>query len=360
MNSTGRDRKSQRGFTLLELLMVVLIAGLMIAVAVPVIMPQFRDRKIREATRQLSAMVAAAKAKALERDRPCGIWLERDSERLNNNRCSQIFLAEVPPPYSGDFLDATARLTSGTNQYIIKFTNAQALVGSKSNNMIPYLAKVGDRLWIRFSFREQVYPCVFQANPNQGDDQYLQATLLIADSSMTLPVLDRDMPFQVYFPPRKSSTTPLDLPTGIAVDLSRSGIGALGVDFDGWNAPNAFGPVLPDTAAIAIMFAPSGQVTQIYTRGTMVNPMGDVFLLAGQADVIPPLNPAGEPTNPSLVSPSYPGNLQDNSSLWISVGHRTGRVVTAENIWNPTTTNFFDNIFECRQFVRTAQTKGGG
>ncbi len=94
--------------TLVELLVVVTISVLLLASAVPLMRPALKDAQLRESTRQLNVMCAMAKARAREIGRPVGIQIERSAP--GSNAAFEVHMAETPPPYTGDFVDALADL----------------------------------------------------------------------------------------------------------------------------------------------------------------------------------------------------------------------------------------------------------
>lgn len=104
-------RRTRRGLTLTELLVVVSIVVLLAAVLLPMIQPIMRGRKVREASRQVNVMLAAAQARAVESGKPAGIWLERFAHEPGQPVAGwytafKIFEAEQPEPYTGDVFDA--------------------------------------------------------------------------------------------------------------------------------------------------------------------------------------------------------------------------------------------------------------
>lgn len=95
----------RRGFTLLELLVVILIMLTVTAVTIPVVAPAMKGRQVREGARLLNTFLNAARNRAIESGRPCGVWLERMPGL--REACVNVHFAEIPPAYAGDFLDST-------------------------------------------------------------------------------------------------------------------------------------------------------------------------------------------------------------------------------------------------------------
>jgi hypothetical protein len=142
------------------------------------------------------------------------------------------------------------------------------------------------------------------------------------------------LPFQIYRKPRKTSAAPLDLPAPAVIDLVMSGIGPTGTGDPYFLSPQPPGNPLDP---VIIMFSPSGRVDYVYVGGLSDRPLASIFLLIGRADKL------------GLQ------NLQEMSSLWVTVGNRTGLVTSSENNGGPTMTN----VALARQFARTSQTMGG-
>jgi prepilin-type N-terminal cleavage/methylation domain-containing protein len=67
-----------RGFTLLELLVVIVIIALISAVALPVVLPALDERRVSEAARELQGALAGARDQAIRANAPRGIRLLPD------------------------------------------------------------------------------------------------------------------------------------------------------------------------------------------------------------------------------------------------------------------------------------------
>ena len=70
---------TQRGYTLVELLVVVMIVLILIAAALPVAKNVMESNRTREASRQLNTHLAMARAYASRNNRPFGLWMEMDA-----------------------------------------------------------------------------------------------------------------------------------------------------------------------------------------------------------------------------------------------------------------------------------------
>src|SRR3954453_1351496 len=126
MSQWPQSRHPQPAYTIAEELIVRTIMLILVAVTLPAIKNVMQDGNSREASRQLNAYFAMAKARALQTGRPCGVMMMCDlplglSEAgLGQNGMpiwptklvTKLYLAEVPPPYSGSTIGARGRITS--------------------------------------------------------------------------------------------------------------------------------------------------------------------------------------------------------------------------------------------------------
>ena len=90
-----------RGFTLVELLIVITIMLVMVGVAIPTIRLLVKGDKVREAAREVNLFIESARAEAIINGH-AGVWLERDKDL---NKVTRIFKVKRPAKYGGDFKD---------------------------------------------------------------------------------------------------------------------------------------------------------------------------------------------------------------------------------------------------------------
>ncbi len=325
--------------TLVELLVVIVIMSILVAAVLPGIQPALEDRKIREASRQVNAYFAKARARAAEIDRPVAVVFERVAAGRNDSY--QIFLAESPQMYTGDTLGATAAVST-----VAGWSGAawQTKVSFAPNTLITVAKQPGESIvckpgdLIRFDYRGRWYQVDSVHNPTATD-------IIIKSSELPPeppPVIQaspatRSMRFQIQRQPEKSGETPLQLPTGTVVDLGLSGFGSSGTEFN-------VGGDIP----VVITFEADGTVSQVsygdgagnVLRGT---PLAPIYFMIGRQDKVGAAQPADS-------------NLADLNNLWVAVNPQTGLVTTSDNGFDPSGAQ---TLAESREFARKAEAVGG-
>ena len=93
-----RTSRTPRGLTLMELLVTIMIMGIMIAVAVPVIRPPVDARSVKEAARMVSTALTSARTKAIETGRSYGIQFEPFSS--DGRQVQTLAFVQTPTPYT--------------------------------------------------------------------------------------------------------------------------------------------------------------------------------------------------------------------------------------------------------------------
>jgi len=369
--------KRRSGMTLVELLIVVSVAVLLLAAAVPLLRMPIQDRKTREASRQLTAFITRIKTRAAELRRPVGLLLRRSITGPNEVRAFysyQMYLTESPPPYIGDEDTSGALIpspNSPNNRYSAQLQNCA---------LFTQFISVGDL--IRFDYQGPYYEII---SYNQASVSNIDITFVRArNPNQTFPPQTQNnvaVKFQIFRSPLPSaalanqpapliaSNPPLELPSGIVVDLSVSGLGIAGNQFTpaDSNDNNTFTPSTlnpPDDTDVIIMFSPDGSVDKVYfgtfsSQGqirpklTQFSPTGAIYLLIGRIDQVLPANLFANASKSK-------SNLRDQAAIWVSIGHRTGKVTSAENLGPTDPINQPAlAIAQSRQIALTSQDIGG-
>jgi len=359
-------RRPHPGLTMIELLIVVAVMVILIGIALPVMKTGIEARRLREASRQVNTAVTLAKSLAAETDRYAGLLI--DVESLPEDRTKlfarRLYLAETPPPYAGDMVGATAAITA---PFQATFLDAN------SANLVNV---VNDGDLIRFDHRNPYYRINDPPPPGTLPPFALNLSGPPFWPEVKVPPLE--LSYEIIRSPEKSSSTPFELPSGAVIDLNNSGSGLTDISLSrgapaAWMASFAYQrgiycqptmsngfnyvavaavspflsagsePVWPTTLGktvvdnnitwrcvaprpVTVVFGPSGRMTGVMglTPAMSNMPTETLHLLIGDLENIGALN------------------LANGSGLWVSVGHHTGRITTAENagaapVWTAST-----------------------
>jgi len=348
------------------MLVVMTIMLILVAVALPTIKNSMQDGSTREASRQLNAYFAMAKARALQTGRPCGVMmlcdlppgLSEPGAGFNGmplwptKTITKLYLAEVPPPYSGSLIGSRGRII---------FTNSPANTlaefipmynGAADNSeyaVINSLIPDGEAFYVRFDFKGPWYLCQRRDAPT--GTHYFYQFLTQAGTTLPLPpgiaLVAGSVPgysYQIIRLPRRIGNA-LELPTGTCIDVAYSGIGPTDLP-SGPNWGLAYGmypdpsttsppPGIAPLRRITVMFLPDGGIESIYLNDTPFQPSTTAHFLVGRSDKINPnsTTPGSSTTHPSTIAMYDPAlsNLADPLSLWVSISRSTGNVVTSDN-----------------------------
>ena len=320
----GTRRRSPRGMTMVELLIVVAVMVILMGIALPVMKTGIEGRKLREAARQVNVCVELAKSIAAETGLPSAVMIEPEFlPGVSEPFAVKMYLAETPLPYSGDVVNAKAYVFSNASTATVTFHNANPAVNGAESVSIGMLGiEHGDL--IRFDYKGPTYQLVL-TQPIAGP------TAVLTLSGSPLPPTGI-YSYQIYRQPQKTGAAPLELPKGAVIDLSASG---LGNDNDFNSATN--------TRPIRLMFAPNGRLMRItYARSATpllpdFAPTSTVHLLVGNLENLGTLN------------------LSDPNTLWVSIGQHSGRVTTAENGGTPSDYS----LTTAREFAQSGAAMGG-
>lgn len=101
-----RHATGRRGFTLVELLVVIFIMLLITAVTIPVIAPSVKNRDVREAARMIDVFINGARSRAKLNGHIYGVMLERMPGMPNG--VVALSYCEQPDTYTGDYASAAS------------------------------------------------------------------------------------------------------------------------------------------------------------------------------------------------------------------------------------------------------------
>ncbi|EAQ80001.1 prepilin-type N-terminal cleavage/methylation domain-containing protein [Blastopirellula marina] len=378
-----KSEQNRRGVTLVELLVVVTLLSILLGIAATAARTGARGKKQREAARQVNAFIAGARTRALELGRSVGV-------EIVNNRPNEpqagltLFMVETPPPYAGDFTASTVEIRSmGTNSASLAF-KVQAggmppLHPIDSTLLLdPDFVQPGDVVF--FSYQNQPYR-VTAVNPTISTNGYrLVSVEWDIDQPSPFPWYASGTitsPFKIYRQPQRNSVTPLQMPTGICIDLAFSGLGTTGYGTNSTGiASQAFAGTPTTEEYPKIMFGPKGGVDAYYwqsgTSATAVTasatlPVGNINLLIGRYEKVIAVTDLGLPlTNPANVlslftAPTADGsNIADPEAMWVSINRLTGNIATTNNGAVSTSVGSApDAIASARRFAKQAQNISG-
>jgi prepilin-type N-terminal cleavage/methylation domain-containing protein len=315
--SSLTPRPSPVGFTLVELLIVIVILGVVTAASIPVVLPALASRGVREAGRILNAHFGSAQALAMANGRSAGVWIERLSNATTtgsaNDGAMDVYLAEVPQPYSGDQIGSTVQIqvdnTQTPHKYTIQFTS------DSSWQNLPL--RPGDLIrfnyqghWYCFPGSQAAYPGQYtntvttdtwgnqalDATPSKVIDRVQAYWSRPADCPMPQPS-SNGVPYQILRQPVKSAGSPTQLPTGTVIDLGYSGTTSAVANLSGKDH-------------VVITFNKSGALENLYYTDTsgsaQIKPLIEpLFLLIGKRDQLGSLSAGGTPW-PSIRKPAWP------------------------------------------------------
>ena len=269
-------KNNRRGLTLIELLVTIMIMGIMIAVAVPVIRPPVDARSVKEAARMVSTALASARTKAIETGQSWGVQFT---------------------PLGGDPRQV------GTLHFVRGVSPSAGTDGTVSEGVWSFPPNSGLTPETAGTLRLNGY--LDYACPDDGSEGTLSHE----------PPPDGTYDFQFYPAPRKSSLMPIQLPSRAVVDMGLSGVGT------------TYG--LIDTP-VKITFTPTGEVDKIHNATSSV-PLSDrLYLLVGKPGKTSDTADASDSEYENDEEAREDNNLLDGENIWVSINPRTGAIQSAE------------------------------
>ena len=332
-----RSNRKRHGFTLVELLIVVSMIVVLLAIALPTLKLAMKSRRVREASRLLNTYILLAQSRSAELGRPVGVWMERNED--NNNECVKLFMAESPPLYSGDIFGAQATVTLNSGVWTATFAD-------DNSGSLPGIINTGDQ--IRFGYRDPYYSIL-----SVSTDAMDYPVVTFTHQTGPFPRQNSSYPYQILRRPIRSLAGTVELPRGTLIDLRLSGIGVSGSDFIPASSPPA-----DSELPLVVMFSSSGSVEQIFgkqpssTTWGSYSPTGTLHFFVREEDDV---ELAGQPQ--ATIDHAALNNGENN---WVSVGHQSGAITSAENAGVTAPATVDQMLTEARQFATKARAMGGG
>lgn len=344
----------RNAYTLVEMLIVVSIMIMLVAVTLPVAKKVMDGSQGREASRQLNAYLAMAKARALQTGRPCGLYLPFQLPLGHTDpsltpaqipqywpvrAATQIFLAETPQHYSGSTTSARGYISGGV---FITCTTTSSALDANEAGYLSSLLKTGEQFLVRFNFKGDWYIC-----NNAGSNTFTY----IRPLQGTVQPPSTVSQFQILRSPRPIGNA-LELPQGTCIDITYSGVGNSGRQFP---LPSNLNSI---AGGLYVMFSSNGSIDSMYINSLpTVPPNGSLYFLIGKTEKVGTNDPyvlASSNFNSAIYANKDISNLADPTSLWVVVSRSTGQVMTAENMPDPTKivspgTDIRPYLLACRQ-----------
>ena len=372
-----------RGLTLIELLVTIVIMVTVLAGVLPMVSPNNNARKIREASRQLSSLMAQAQAQAARDGRAYGVaFREFDAGGTSFSGMSlEAFTIAEPQPFAG--FSEWSRVSAAPVEKVRYGRQGPDDLGPDNpvgNGGVMFDPKYrGATVWqLSFSLYGQLDllpPRMIRNGDVLNIDRNLflivdddgsvdDAHQVDPDTGYLLPMSQLNAiwlnnhgqqppagvkPYSFRRQPTNTSDAPLQFPRGIGIDLAASGAEGIGPgipdDFDTGGKADVTG----------VMFSPNGALDAVYINGARREGIEQVFLLMGlfengngtydSADFDFKSNPATPGDNAAMAGRRSRINWLNADSRWVTA-NRAGRIITSENntSFDPSTTDFMDNL----------------
>jgi type II secretory pathway pseudopilin PulG len=359
--NSRRLRRARGAYTLAEMLIVVTIMVMLVAITLPTVKRVMEDSGTREASRQLNAYFAMAKARAVQTGRPCGIFMVCEPPLGVTDpaittpltwpvrQVTKMFLAEVPPPFCGGTTGARGRIRPSISLITTPTTYSfYPLYSHPTNGWIPDPTEIiilqsliapGEEFAVRFDYKGPWFICVrdlvsgefiYESPTRAGTTQSGSPYPLPAEVNNISTTISGSA-YQIVRMPRRIGN-PLEMPAGTCIDMVYSGVGPSSTGFYLPGAP----ATLAYVSSLAVMFSPDGNIDRLYlaSKGDMASfvPPTTIHFLIGKIEKLnlPGGTNSTNATGLNMYDPAT-SNLADPLALWVSVARTSGVVITSDN-----------------------------
>ena len=203
VQTVGGPRR--HAFTLTELLVVVALLLLITIAAVGMILPGLAERRVREASRTLQAVLVGARDRALASGRVRGIRLVRST--VDPWEVDTLIYVGVPEPYGLGTVQVQNNIVTPTGpnpnwDYVDPGQDGVLGTPDDAPRVVPGLS------FIRFNYVGPFYRI-----------QSVAAGQLVLSPELVAPNLGPDTRYQIFGPVRPLGEPPIRLPSGIVIDV---------------------------------------------------------------------------------------------------------------------------------------------
>ena len=326
-----KQSQTRRGFTLVELLVVIVIATIVLSIAIPRIRVVNKERNLREAARVVGAAFANASQRALV-DGSAGVRITRNANIVDDDgdpfAATEISLLRRVPNFTGDQFGETIVGLAGNVASILKPLEQDSLSIVQVGDFISFGGSS-----VQFRIRSLMEKMV------NGTD-LLDLTLERGtDSYMPLPSTASGNPsYVIHRRPRVLRSSTVELPRGNMIDLRYSGFEyvspAMPADPPTYTYPqDAPAADVGADYTIDIVFKEDGAIDQIFyvdtedadgdrVFGALAQiPLGPLYLMIAETS----LSDASETI--ALTS--------DPQSLWVAVANNGSSNIGYVNVQTP-------------------------
>ena len=308
MNKKQSRIEINRGFTLIEIMVVLVIATVVLSIAIPRIRTINDERRARESARVIGSAFSTASQRAAI-DGVAGVRITRNTNILDSSTtppfqvaATQVSLLRAVPNYSGDQL----------NSQITGVAGDTVMIPTPFEQTTLEIVQEGDSISFSSSSIRYEIESVANAGGNltltldRGTGDYLPMPSFTTGATNPTYVIQRL--------PRILRSSTVTLPDNYIIDLRFSGFE---VTDGGGQLTTVFEPLLGgaiNNADIEFIFDDSGSIDRVlYKDGgatTTTRPLGPAYFFITES--------------PESILPTDAVASTDTTSLWVTVSNLTG------------------------------------
>jgi prepilin-type N-terminal cleavage/methylation domain-containing protein len=217
-----REKPTQRGFTLIEMLLVLLVATILLVVSIPRIRTVSKERGIRETARVVGSMISKASDEATING-SAGIVIRRNRNFISESQwyaSTKLGILRAVPPYVGDQPYARGAFpTRGANR--VSATAVHIPMPIEQDENPPVVA--GDKISLNHSPVQFEIKEVTAETVDSGRSVLRLELDANPGSYPSIAPAFQDVPFVIHRQPVLRQSSLEELPGGYIIDLRFSG-----------------------------------------------------------------------------------------------------------------------------------------